>query len=194
VRHTPRPGDANVPAGQVSWKAAAAPLPQPWPDREQQLVAARDDLVSDAASGAMMVALREAAQQPAGGVSGMQLSAAALELLLAQVLDDQPPGVVSAAALAGGVVGASDADVATEAVRHTSLQLRHLKAWILARAVRQVVAVYVGQGRTAQRGFRNAKWVDGRLWVYDDGSCGFVWQLRPGVNHLIDFERMDGDL
>jgi hypothetical protein len=30
--------------------------------------------------------------------------------------------------------------------------------------------------------------------VYEDGSCGFVFMVRPQVYHLIDLERLDGDL
>lgn len=34
-------GDANVPSGAETWWASASPLPTPWPEREQSLVALR---------------------------------------------------------------------------------------------------------------------------------------------------------
>lgn len=37
-------GDELVPAGQCSWRAAAAPIPLPWPAEEQELVQQQEEL------------------------------------------------------------------------------------------------------------------------------------------------------
>ncbi|PNH01513.1 F-box protein [Tetrabaena socialis] len=52
----------------------------------------------------------------------------------------------------------------------------------------RVVAVFPGQGRVAGTGFSNPTWIEGRLWVYDNGSIGFLW--RGEFDFLLDMERM----
>ncbi len=43
-------GDPNVPAGEVTWTAAAAPVPVPWPDDEAELLQLRPQMVASAAA------------------------------------------------------------------------------------------------------------------------------------------------
>lgn len=58
----------------------------------------------------------------------------------------------------------------------------------------QVVAVYHGKGRVAGHNFFEPRWVDGRLWQYDDGGIGFVW-IDPAFQYLlVDLKRIDEDL
>lgn len=49
-------GDPNVPAGEVTWTAAAAPLAAPWPDEEQALLERRPQLVAMTAATAAHLA------------------------------------------------------------------------------------------------------------------------------------------
>jgi hypothetical protein len=60
-------GDLNVPAGEVTWRAQAAPLPQPWEEKEQRLLQLRPPLVAAAAAAAYSLAESEAADDAAGG-------------------------------------------------------------------------------------------------------------------------------
>lgn len=129
-------GDAFVPSGQVAWRAAAAPLPQPWSDQEQTLIANRGWFQD-----------REDA-------------------------DDSWPTGSSQDSLDG-----SDTDPAVAAI---------------ASAVPVVVSAYKGEGRSSDDFFSPPDWVDGRLWVYDDGDIGFVWLQDHDV--LIDYQRLDSDL
>ncbi len=39
----------------------------------------------------------------------------------------------------------------------------------------RVVAIFEGKGRIAGPGFSNPAWIEGRLWVYDNGCIGFLW-------------------
>jgi hypothetical protein len=54
---------------------------------------------------------------------------------------------------------------------------------------KRVVACHKGRGRVAGTGFADPSWVEGRLFVYADGTCGFLWTDEYGF--LIDLERMD---
>eukprot|EP00878_Enallax_costatus_P029857 GHUV01032421.1.p1 GENE.GHUV01032421.1~~GHUV01032421.1.p1 ORF type:complete len:405 (+),score=69.47 GHUV01032421.1:126-1217(+) len=49
-------GDPNVPAGEVTWTAAAAPLPTPWPQAEQDVVDLRPQMVAMTAATAAHMA------------------------------------------------------------------------------------------------------------------------------------------
>ncbi len=49
-------GDPNVPAGEVTWTAAAAPLSTPWPREEQLLLQRRPQLVAMTAATAAHLA------------------------------------------------------------------------------------------------------------------------------------------
>ncbi|KAG2449785.1 hypothetical protein HYH02_005309 [Chlamydomonas schloesseri] len=52
----------------------------------------------------------------------------------------------------------------------------------------RVVAIYKGQGRVAGAGFSNPAWIDGRLWVYDNGRIGLLW--RGDFDFIVDLERL----
>lgn len=72
-----------------------------------------------------------------------------------------------------------------------------IASWSSAMQARKVVGIHQGKGRVADHGFKNPKWINGRLWVYEDGTCGFVFELGSGnlaVHHLVDLERLDADL
>jgi hypothetical protein len=99
---------------------------------------------------------------------------------------EQPVGANGAALLEGGIAG--------HAMQQAQAHIARISSWADAMQARRVVAVHRGQGQIASRGFKNPSWVEGRLWVYADGSCGFVYMVRPHVYHLIDFERLDADL
>jgi hypothetical protein len=60
-------GDCNVPAGEITWRAQAAPLQQPWAAEEQRLLQLRPQLVAAAAATAYRLAESEAADEAAGG-------------------------------------------------------------------------------------------------------------------------------
>jgi hypothetical protein len=49
-------GDSNVPAGEVTWRAAAAALPTPWPEQEAQMVNLRQQMVAATAESAAHLA------------------------------------------------------------------------------------------------------------------------------------------
>lgn len=180
-------GDVNVPAGEVTWKAAAAPLPTPWPDEEQQLVALRHQMVAVTAESAAHLAEIEAEEDAAGSVIAALMQQDDQQNADADAQQAaQPAGADGAGMLEGGIAGF--------AMQQAQAHIARINAWAEAMQGRRVVAVHRGQGQTAGRGFKNPTWVEGRLWVYDDGSCGFVYMVRPHVLHLIDFERLDGDL
>lgn len=65
-------------------------------------------------------------------------------------------------------------------------ELERRRAELQRRLAKRVVAVHAGRGRVAGTGFANPAWLDGRLFVYDDGSCGLIWS----DGFLIDFERL----
>lgn len=125
----PGPG-ARARAGQTTFWAEAAPIPEPWPAEEVQLVQQRPSFVRDAA-GADPEAPDAEAAGAAGGAPGLQAAHA-------------PQGA----------------------------------------AARRVVACHRGHGRIADHGFANARWVEGRLWVYDSGAVGLLW--LGSVNFLVD--------
>jgi hypothetical protein len=53
----------------------------------------------------------------------------------------------------------------------------------------QVVSVHAGQGQVAGTGFSSPQMVEGRLFVYGDGTLGFLF-MEPH-NFLIDYRRLD---
>jgi hypothetical protein len=73
-------------------------------------------------------------------------------------------------------------------------ELAGIAEWEAAMQARRVVSIYRGQGRLAGHGFSDPHWVEGRLWVYEDGSCGFVFMAEPMRCYLVDLQRLDGDL
>jgi hypothetical protein len=58
----------------------------------------------------------------------------------------------------------------------------------------QVVRIYEGKGKVAALAYTEPQWIEGRLWEYSDGSCGFVWLDRLFDFVLVQFERIDADL
>jgi hypothetical protein len=54
-------GGEDVPAGEITWRAQAAPLQQPWPAKELELLELRPQLVSAAAAHAQQAAVSDAA-------------------------------------------------------------------------------------------------------------------------------------
>ncbi|CAL8466796.1 g6332 [Coccomyxa elongata] len=56
-----------------------------------------------------------------------------------------------------------------------------------------VVAVFAGKGKVAGLNYIEPRWVDGRLWQYDNGGIGFLW-IDPVFQHLlVDLKRIDDD-
>jgi len=53
------------------------------------------------------------------------------------------------------------------------------------RLTKRVVACHSGRGQVANAGFKNPSWVEGRLFVYEDGSFGFLF--TDDVGFLIDY-------
>jgi hypothetical protein len=146
-------GDANVPAGQITWQADAAPLPQPLAEAEQQLVDQRPVYAAVSAS------VTEFYQQ--------------LQQVHQQAALQQPPPFPAAglAAVIEDTVLAAGESV----TRQPSAQ--------------QVVSVHAGQGQVAGTGFSSPQMVEGRLFVYGDGTLGFLF-MEPH-NFLIDYRRLD---
>lgn len=99
---------------------------------------------------------------------------------------EQPLGANGAALLEGGIAG--------HAMQQAQAHIARINSWAESMQARRVLAVHRGQGQIANRGFKNPSWVEGRLWVYADGSLGFVYMVRPHVYHLVDLERLDADL
>ncbi|PNW70499.1 hypothetical protein CHLRE_17g722450v5 [Chlamydomonas reinhardtii] len=83
--------------------------------------------------------------------------------------------VAPATEVVAGVAGAQEAPAGTGAAATRRTPLR-------------VVAIYKGQGRVAGAGFSNPAWIDGRLWVYDNGRIGFLWQ--GDFDFIVDLERL----
>lgn len=200
-------GDANVPAGQLTWQAAAAALPTPWPAEEQAMVDLRLAMVAATTESAARLAEVEAEEQAAGNVIAALMQQDDPEVLLppleqeVEEEEQQPPqpqgdalaGVHGedaaqhdAGMLAGGIAGF--------AMQQARASVARIRAWAAEMQARRVVAIHKGQGQVANRGFKDPSWVEGRLWVYEDGSCGFVFMVRDHVYHLIDLERLDSDL
>lgn len=53
-----------------------------------------------------------------------------------------------------------------------------------------VVAVFAGKGKVAGLNYFEPRWVEGRLWQYDNGGIGFLW---IGGHMLVDLKRIDDD-
>lgn len=193
-------GDANVPAGQLTWRAAAAALPTPWPAEEQSLVDLRLAMVAATTESAAHLAEVEAEEQAAGNVIAALMQQDDPEVLLPQPEQDQQqlqgdavaglPGNAAAQHDAGMLAGG----IAGFAMQQARASVARIRAWAAEMQARRVVAIHKGQGQVASRGFKDPNWVEGRLWVYEDGSCGFVFMVRSHVYHLIDLERLDSDL
>jgi hypothetical protein len=81
-------GDLNVPAGEITWRAQAAPLQQPWAAEEQRLLQLRPQLVAAAAATAYRLAEAEAADAAAGG--WQQLFAVAVHVCFATIVLQVP--------------------------------------------------------------------------------------------------------
>ncbi|CAL5227398.1 g10353 [Coccomyxa viridis] len=59
---------------------------------------------------------------------------------------------------------------------------------------KNVVGIYEGKGSIAALAYNQARWVEGRLWEYSDGSCGFVWLDTMFDFVLVQLERIETDL
>lgn len=55
----------------------------------------------------------------------------------------------------------------------------------------RVVSVHVGMGQVADAGYTDAEWIEGRLFVYEDGTFGFLW--LDAVFALIDYVRLPSE-
>uniref|UniRef100_A0A383V8X1 Uncharacterized protein n=1 Tax=Tetradesmus obliquus TaxID=3088 RepID=A0A383V8X1_TETOB len=188
-------GDVNVPAGEVTWRAQAAPLQQPWPAEEQAWLQLRPQMVAAAAATAYRLAESEAADEAAGDVMAAlvqqeQPPQHALQLLGQHQQQQQQQGPHPG--LQQDLQGLADGFSALQLQQRR--ELAGIAAWEAAMLARRVVSIYRGQGRLAGHGFSNAHWVEGRLWVYADGSCGFVFVAQPMQCCLVDLQRLDGDL
>ncbi|KAK9916208.1 hypothetical protein WJX75_000032 [Coccomyxa subellipsoidea] len=56
-----------------------------------------------------------------------------------------------------------------------------------------VVAAYAGKGKVAGLNYFQPRWVEGRLWQYDDGGIGFLWIDAVFQHLLVDLKRIDDD-
>jgi hypothetical protein len=176
-------GDPNVPAGEVSWVCSAAPLPQPWADEEAAIIARRDwfALMAETAANHWhleeLEAEQQQQQQPGEGAVAEGGAAAAAGGAAAAPGDagvaQQHEGVEAAPAPAPQAAAAALSEDAREARRRG----------------KRVVACHAGRGRVAEAGFTEPSWVEGRLFVYSDGTCGFLWLDHFGF--LIDCERLE---
>ncbi|GFR42588.1 hypothetical protein Agub_g3515 [Astrephomene gubernaculifera] len=189
-------GDRNVPAGQTTFWAEAEPLPQPWPPSEVELITNRPYYLENPPArpppGVMVAPVWAVPPGPGvaaaeGAAAGAAAAAAAAAGAPVDELGEPEAAqlaVVAAAAAAAGpvdlweVLGTTGTPAAAAVVQR-SPPLR-------------VVAVYKGQGRVAGPGFSKPSWIEGRLWVYDNGSIGFLW--RGEFDVLVDLERMSPQL
>jgi hypothetical protein len=83
----------------------------------------------------------------------------------------------------------------------SSLQLQRqqefasIAEWESSRLTRRVLNIYKGTGPLfAPAGSDEGFAVPGRLWVYDDGSCGFLLMDEFAGFELVELQRLDGDL
>lgn len=152
------------------------------------MVALRQQMVAVTAESAAHLAEIEAEDQAAGNVIAALMQQE--EQPGADAQQQQQPGGAEIADGAGMLEGG----IAGHAMQQAQAHVARVNAWADAMQARRVVAVHRGQGQIANRGFKNPSWVDGRLFVYEDGTCGFVYMVRPHVYHLVDLERLDADL
>jgi hypothetical protein len=153
------------------------------------MVALRQQMVAVTAESAAHLAEIEAEDQAAGNVIAALMQQEEPDAEHAQHAQQQQAGgaeLDGAGMLEGGIAG--------HAMQQAQAHVARINAWADAMQARRVVAVHRGQGQIANRGFKNPSWVDGRLFVYEDGTCGFVYMVRQHVYHLVDFERLDADL
>lgn len=172
-------GDDNMPAGQESWVASASPLPQPWSDFEQMLVINRSVFVDVDALAAGWAA-------PAAAGGGGQAAGV-----------DIPGGAAVAPALAaagGAAVEPAPAPAAAPAhgIGGGQFEFAAHPAAVAPDELPSVVAIHQGLGQVALAGHVDAEWVEGRLFVYDNGSLGFLW--LDTLHVLIDYRRVDAGL
>jgi hypothetical protein len=68
------------------------------------------------------------------------------------------------------------------------------KAMLLSGLLVQVVACYKGKGKVSGLDYASPHWVEGRLWLYDDGDMGFLWLDTLNDFLLVDLKRIDSDV
>ncbi|KAG2497386.1 hypothetical protein HYH03_004543 [Edaphochlamys debaryana] len=186
---------ADAAATAAAEAAAAAGLPPPPPPPGVQVLPVW-------AMPAVAAAIEEAGEAGAGGGAGqaiIQARLAALTVAAAEappvdlwdLLAPPPPPPAAAAlprtaSLPGGAATAAAAAAAEPGPPGEG------PAAGGRREPARVVAIFKGQGRVAGNGFSNPSWVDGRLWVYDNGGIGFMW-CDP-FDFLVDLERLGPEL
>lgn len=186
-----------MPAGEVTFRADLEPLPQPWPISEVGLITERAMFTvdPDAALAAAMAADAAAEMLPQRpGVPvwmAMALEPDSEELRLEEL---------AAAAAAADPVDPWDylaptgqrQIVSRPSQRPPAPPLQEQQHRGPRRSPSRVVAVYRAEARIAEVNFQHPRWVDARVWVYDNGSIGVLW--RGNLNFLVDFDRLDAQL
>ncbi|GIL46117.1 hypothetical protein Vafri_3176 [Volvox africanus] len=199
-------GDPNVPAGEVTFRVDPEPLSQPWPLGEVELITNRPMYTTNQAvamAAALAVAAAQAAlapeqRRPAPGVLALPVWATPW---VAEE-NDRLEAVAAEAAAADpidlwdylGPMGPPPLQEQTPLPPPPPAQIHQEQQGQpgLRRQPTRVVAVYRGQGRVAGPNFRNPEWIEGRLWVYDNGSVGFLWSGM--YNFLVDLNRINPQL
>eukprot|EP00775_Hariotina_reticulata_P010766 gene10766-10922_t len=209
-------GDPNVPAGQITWRTTAPATTEPWPEAELELVARRPALVAASTFTAAHLAEVDAADEAAGNVIAALIQQQeppeqAMQLLMTNQHQAHQPQQHPLLGGDAGDAGASQQQQAgssqpsqgvASGIAELQLQQQRDAAQITARAARlqdrKVIKIIKGQGHVAGHGYTNPGWVQGRLWIYEDTAtkeitCGFLFMM-DGMLHLVDLERLDGDL
>ncbi len=157
-----------MPPGRRTWHALAAPLAEPWSREESDLIDLKDML----ASRSSLDSTPDSEEPPPCNVSiprGPHKSWFAETYLYFNNAVGQVCSGIKRLAGSTGYIPERDC------------------VWV------QVVAVFAGKGKVAGLNYFEPRWVDGRLWQYDNGGIGFLW-IDPVFQHLlVDLKRIDDD-